>query len=268
MGQTSRDMYPLQGLTQEEIIHQAQRSTDNLKAWMAQLPPFLHLVPASSLIPIFQRQSIVLRLAHARALIQASRPFLLNNFTSHPSRSLPSNQGVERRIHDCINAAHDTVEILVSFNGSGIPFYSSWFTQYVSFCAIAVLYIYSLQQQQNTALIPSDTIFTSTRESQTNVRESSINRESFYLAEHCQRLLAAAAQDSSPGKRYNVLLEELRQEVHRHMQTSDVEPRDTALINNYEHAEQGIPIHDDEIGFIADFEADIFHIFGEWGIPE
>jgi hypothetical protein len=197
--------------------------------WIAQLPSFLHLVPPSSLIPTFQRQSIVLRLAHAHALIQASRPFLLNNVASHPDRNLQSNQSAQRLIHDCINAARDTVRTLLSFNGGGVPFHSSWFTQYVSFCAIAVLYIYSLQQQQNFVSMPSDT--NSTNESQAEGEERGVNKESFELAERCQRLLAAAAKDSSPGKRYDVILEELRQEVHRHMQTSDMGQSDTALIN-------------------------------------
>ncbi|RFU33821.1 hypothetical protein B7463_g2490, partial [Scytalidium lignicola] len=266
IGQTSGEIYPLQRLSQEESLSKAQRSADDLAAWMAQLPPFLRLIPPSSLIPVFQRQSIVLRLAHAHAVIHANRPFLLSNFAKHRSRIVTGHERCKQYIHDCVNAARQVVNILNTFDGTGIPFYSSWLTQYVSFCAVAVLYIYKIQEQQMPVFRPPGTT-SATIGPMSNTTDASNSEDYFTLAEHCQRLLGAAAKESSPGKRYNTILEELRQEVHRYMRTSDSDQNASSIINDYEDIQQGLFNHD-EISFIADMEMDIINIFGDWVVPE
>ncbi len=60
----------------------AERWTGELKTWKESLPAFLEpaKVDPSVLIPIFHRQSTVLRLPYAHALILANRSSLLNNF--------------------------------------------------------------------------------------------------------------------------------------------------------------------------------------------
>ncbi|KAH8807373.1 fungal-specific transcription factor domain-containing protein [Xylogone sp. PMI_703] len=267
IGQTSGEIYPLQRLSQEESLSKTQRSADDLALWKAQLPPFLRLVPPSSLIPVFQRQSIVLRLAHAHAVIHANRPFLLSNFTKQRSHIATGHERCKQYIHDCVNAARQVVNILNSFDGTGIPFYSSWFTQYVSFCAVAVLYLYKIQEQQIPVFTPPST--TSAIGPTSNTRDSYNSEDYFTLAEHCQRLLATAAKESSPGKRYNTILEELRQEVHRYMRTSDSDSNQdiSSVTNEYENIQHGLFNHD-EVGFIADMEMDMIHVFGDWIVPE
>lgn len=241
-----------------------ERNASDLAAWKAQLPCFLGLVPASSLIPVFQRQSVVLRLAHAHAVIHANRPFLLRNFADQPGRSASSHQHLRRHIYDCVDAARDVVDVLNNFASSGIPFDSWWFTQYVSFCAVAVIYIYTIQQHQNTISTPSDTA--SVMASMTN-RDLIKNKDYFALAEHCQQRLARAAKDISPGKTYDIVLEELRQEVHRYMQTSQLDPDGLILVDGNRDPQQSLGDGGEAL-FIGEMGMDIPNIAGDWSFPE
>lgn len=256
-GRISASVYSLHSISPEERLTLAERFTNELRAWQAELPP-LFRIPASSLIPTFQRQSIVLRLAYAHAVIHANRPFLLSNFADGPTP-----QGFNKYIHECVKAARDVVDILDTFDDSGFPFHSWWFTQYVSFCAVAVLYIYTIQQRQKTISSPSDTASVVATQWPDAF---DADKDYFVVAEHCQRRITAEAKENSPGKRYNVFLEELRQEVHRQVSSSDahlgVSPEDTEW--NYYLQQGGI----DDVGFMAQMEMDVTSLFDNWAVPE
>ncbi|EXJ75498.1 uncharacterized protein A1O5_00004 [Cladophialophora psammophila CBS 110553] len=260
--QSSAQVYPLKRITQDERLLQAQRITADLAAWRAQLPLFLGMIPASSLIPKFQRQSVTLRLAHAHAVIHANRPFLLSNF-ANPSNPTELPQQDVCYIHDCVTAARSIVDILENFDGNGIPFHAWWFTQYVSFCAVAVIYIYTIQQHQKVISTPTPLVSNKTS-CQTSFQASSKERDYFAIAEHCQERLAAAARDNSPGKRYAIVLEELRQETCRHLSTSRSpcgEDVDTTS-RRIEQSSQVSGMHD---SWMAETATDFTHIFDDLG---
>ncbi|OGM46165.1 hypothetical protein ABOM_004951 [Aspergillus bombycis] len=86
-----------------------------------------------------------------------------------------------------------------------------WFTHYVCFCAISVVYIHIIKQHQ-----ASSTSDTSNRK----VENSSQLQYLFSLAETCQQHLGKATSRSSPNRRYGIILEELRLEVHRQVVSS------------------------------------------------
>lgn len=90
-----------------------------------------------------------------------------------------------------------------------------WFTHYISFCAIATLYVYTIQQSlprsQSADGLDDDTNI-STQQS-THQRRLVPNIQHFEAAEKCQRSIAETTAKTSPFRRYNIILDELKSEV-------------------------------------------------------
>ncbi|KAJ5216391.1 uncharacterized protein N7498_002798 [Penicillium cinerascens] len=86
-----------------------------------------------------------------------------------------------------------------------------WFTHYVCFCAVTVVYIHIIKQYQasSTGAPPNK-----------KVENSSQLQYLFSLAETCQQHLRKATSRSSPNRRYGIILEQLRLEVHRQVVSS------------------------------------------------
>jgi hypothetical protein len=83
----------------------AATTNEKLSAWQQSMPVLLSgAVHPSSLIPIFRRQTMVLRLAHAHALMLVNRPLLLADSVQLPE--LKSN------VVACIGAAKVTLDML------------------------------------------------------------------------------------------------------------------------------------------------------------
>jgi hypothetical protein len=77
----------------------------------------------------------------------------------------------------------------------GTQFHAYWWTPYVTFCALAVVYVWEIQQVQ------------------TSQYDSYGLHDLLELAEKCQNHLARATAPDSPSHRYSIILEELRQEA-------------------------------------------------------
>ena len=108
-------------------------------------------------------------------------------------------------VRKCIDAADDIIKLVDSLAKQGILIQSFWFTHYVCFCAIIVIYIYTIQQLQlSTSESPSS-----------NTEDFGRLRSLFSMAEICQQHLAEATRKNCPSRRYSIILEELRLEVHR-----------------------------------------------------
>lgn len=159
------------------------------------------------MVPIVQRQSTVLRLAYAHALILANRPSLLNNFADLSRlQSLPQGEP-EGSLKECIDAAILVVDTVNGFIEEGKMCKAFWFTHYISFCAIAALYVYTIQQsipRQQSSTLPTSKghYFPPTNH--------------FEAAEKCQKSIAETTAKTSPFRRYNIILDELKREVlHR-----------------------------------------------------
>lgn len=97
----------------------------------------------------------------------------------------------------------------------GVLIQSFWFTHYVCFCAILVVYIHTIQQHRQSLSTPSS--------STGSPRDPDKLRHLFALAETCQQHLAEATRKNCPSRRYSIILEELRQEVHRQIGSEDQE---------------------------------------------
>ncbi|KAK9459523.1 fungal-specific transcription factor domain-containing protein [Lipomyces oligophaga] len=211
MGCILRDLYSINGIELSERIRLSQEYTVRLKEWRAMLPGFLDVsrVDLSELTTLAQRQCHMLTLAYAHSMILINRPFLLSSFASLTPRSKTNlgNEGCDegdeeddeeqqqrkRGIEECVAAAMMCGTTLEKIS-QGQIFAALWFTQYVMFCAVVVLYVYTIRSRA----------------------EGREGWEMYYEAgKRSQRMIAIAGNGNSLAQRYAVVLEELRVESIR-----------------------------------------------------
>ncbi|RAK96091.1 Zn(II)2Cys6 transcription factor [Aspergillus ibericus CBS 121593] len=205
LGDISRQLYTVNPSSRSPPLETAVRLTSELEQWKANAPPLFNGVRATSLIPPLCRQSQVLQLAYSHAVIHATRSFLLNDFTDLRRRPQVPHPVVSSHVRKCVQAAQEVMELVDGLAKQSVLIHSFWFTHYVCFCAITVVYIYTIQQHR------SSDLETSSPGSEDVDRLSSL----FRLAETCQQHLAEATRKNCPSRRYSIILEELRKEVHR-----------------------------------------------------
>jgi hypothetical protein len=189
IGITSREVYSLKPISEQDRIAAAHRLGKQLHQWKTSLPPHLGTIRPSSLIPSFRRQATVLKLAYSHAIMHANRPFILGN----PSA------GSEMQVDECLGAAKSVLESVDGMAHDGPIFHAFWWTHYVTFCALLVTYVWEVQQGRRGKLQES---------------ESKHNRL-LELASRCQTHLANATASNSPSRRYAIILEEFRTEATR-----------------------------------------------------
>ncbi|KAJ5344638.1 hypothetical protein N7452_002642 [Penicillium brevicompactum] len=186
IGTASREVYSVNDLSHQERLAAANRLSCELHEWRASLPPHLGTVKPSTLIPSFRRQAIALQLAYFHALIHTNRPFLLSDTTS---------EGVS----ECMSSTKASLELINRMAGDNTLLHSFWWTQYVIFCALAVVYVGEIQRATRSTYVIDD------------VSSGQI----FDLAEKCRSHLEQASAGLSPNQRYSVILDELRSEALR-----------------------------------------------------
>lgn len=203
IGEISRDVYTIRPVSEGIRLQSAERLARELDLWKSNLPPVFGSIRPLSLATPFQRQSNVLRTAYAHAVVYANRSFLLNALTNRNRGLAVTEETINSSIDKCVEAARSVIKVGLG-TAHPVPLSTAfWFTQYASFCAAAVLYIYIIQQYK--ASIARGHLF---------IELSAENQQLFELAQECQRRLAEEASLISPSTRYSILLEELRQEVH------------------------------------------------------
>jgi hypothetical protein len=212
-GEISRRVYPTKSTSTVAPYKAAIELVAELQEWKKSLHPLFSSVQASSLIQPLCRQSNVLQLAYGHAMIHATRLFILNDFTDLSRRPLMPLDLVATHVRNCIDAAKDIMQRVDAMAGRGSMLESFWFTHYICFCAILVVYIYTIQQHQSSQNPASPSLSSSGDEGQ----------DLFSLAETCQVHLAKATRKNCPSRRYGIILEELRLDVHRQL-ASDPNP--------------------------------------------
>lgn len=175
-------------MPKSERLAAARNFGSKLYSWREALPPHLGTIRPLSLIPCFRRQAMALKLAYAHAIMHANRPFLLGGDGGQQSAQL------EDSVMDCINAAKMALETVDSIVGDGSLFHAFWWMPYVTFCALAVVYVWEIQHKANGESLSDDPSLLD-------------------LAERCQSHLAKATAADSPSRRYSIILEELRLEA-------------------------------------------------------
>lgn len=216
IGAISREVYSIKAVPREERLAAASRLGREVRAWQDRLPPHLSSVNPRSLIAPLRRQAMAMRLARCHAVMHANRPFLLVGHeqrrgvasvssVSSPPSLLPLSNTADSAA-ECVAAAQTalrTVEAMAVDDG-GALLHAFWWTPYVTFCALAVVYIWEIQQ--------------SSMGTDRDPAAASLDSAVSHLAEKCHARLAASASADSPSWRYTVILEELRQSarVHQH----------------------------------------------------
>lgn len=193
ISEAARTVYSIKQTSHKERITAAHRLGKDLQRWRESLPPYLGSIHPSSLIPTFRRQSITLRIAYCHAIMHINRLFLLGKVSS----------GSEPQIREAIVAAAtvlETVDEMVSEQGT--IFHAFWWTHYVAFCALAIVYAWEVQSRKAQPSVV--------------VLDAGISHsELMALAERCHKHLAQATASNSPSRRYSLILEKLRREAIR-----------------------------------------------------
>lgn len=162
----------------------------DINTWRSSLPTILSgAIHPTSLVPVFRRQVAVLELAHSHAR-------MLVNRSSYFCESTPSE--IQRsQAEECMNAAKSTLDIVgaASLSKHNIL----WYTQFVTFNALAIVYLYLIDRKPGNMLYLAPSKYDTT--------------ELLRQAEDVQKHLLEATQGNAPSLRYSVILEELVQEV-------------------------------------------------------
>ncbi|RAO71943.1 uncharacterized protein BHQ10_007955 [Talaromyces amestolkiae] len=208
MGEISRRVYPTKAVSTVAPYEAAIELVAELQEWKQSVHPLFGSVRASSLIPPLCRQSHVLQFAYNHAMIHATRLFILNDFTDLTRRPLVPLDLVTTHVQNCIDAVKDVMQRVDALADQGSMLESWWFTHYICFCAILVAYIYTIQQHQSSTPDPTTPSVSSMTDDVQDL---------FSLAERCQVHLAKATRKNCPSRRYGIILEELRLEVHNQL---------------------------------------------------
>ncbi|KAK3117417.1 hypothetical protein LTR53_001256 [Teratosphaeriaceae sp. CCFEE 6253] len=184
----------MQQQSDQQRIDEANSILKELADWKRSLPVILsEAVHPSSLIPIFRRQTMVLRLAHEHATMLVTRPLLLvERRSTLPQRS--------RLMDACLVASNTILNMLTESGNESTAFTAFWFTQYVSFNAVSIAYVWLIQRKRG-------------RHSGLTVTMDDGNL--LQKAEAVQKQFAEAVETNAPSLRYHLVLEELHQELQR-----------------------------------------------------
>lgn len=195
VGQISDDLYPITPLSETQRVEVARKFAAELGDWHASLPALLKAKP-TNLIRSFRRQCVALKLAYKHAVMHLYRPFLPNRSGSNPECMTDENQLFRREsIKLCIAAARDALRTIDALAQEGPLFHAFWWTHYVTFCALSVVYVWKMQHD--------------------SVLHGIDNEALMILAERCHAHLAQATARNSPSRRYSMILEEMRNETRK-----------------------------------------------------
>ncbi|KAJ5268608.1 hypothetical protein N7505_004366 [Penicillium chrysogenum] len=214
--QAAKEPYMVTGVSTKGQIDIIRDSCGRVAEWHAELPAFLSgVVHPDSLMPGMRRQLTVLQLARYHALTFITRPLLLRNY----ARIWPECEAsFQYYLSTCLAAARDAIDLILTFAQEKQLFSSFWYSQYIAFNALSIIYLYLIQVQRG-------------RISPVNIRfdqspdvlfvSSPLDESTLYrLCERAQAHLADATARNAPPWRYSVILQGLRRELTRSQPSS------------------------------------------------
>ncbi|KAI6808034.1 hypothetical protein KC332_g13156 [Hortaea werneckii] len=172
----------------------ATKAGNEVAAWHASLPVILSgAVHPTSLVPVYRRQVAVLGLAHKHAIMLINRPMLL-------MESVRSMLSVKSHVESCLSAADGALDVLMAHTPSEgyAPLASLWFTSYVAFNAVSIIYVWAIQRARGRL-----------QSMQVHVSDDSLLDKAQSMQSHL------SSSSYAPGLRYNAVLRELREELQR-----------------------------------------------------
>ncbi|KAL2818815.1 fungal-specific transcription factor domain-containing protein [Aspergillus cavernicola] len=210
LSRTAKEPYVVAGISNRDQLHTSRALCESVAEWQAGLPPLLSgSIHPSSLVPVFQRQLTVLQLARYHLLMFITRPLLLRNYGQiwpDCEASYVYYLGI------CLTAARDAIELVLTFVRENQLFHAFWYSQYIAFNALSIIYIYLIQVQRGRILPISNSFNHTSNESQLSpFDESTLYR----LSETAQCHLADATVRNAPSWKYSAILQDLRRELER-----------------------------------------------------
>lgn len=179
--------------SREGLLQAVMQNRRNVEQWKSQLPPFLSgEVHASSLLPKFQRQAVVMRLFYLHAVVLINRPSLAHLLAGEQEE--PGSASASS-IQDCMDASTELAQRMIHLRKDEESSEIYWFTQSITFNAIAILYLYVLRTLQLKGRVP----------------EAELGM--WHLAIEAHAALHHACQGNALNLRYSSVLTDLRQEV-------------------------------------------------------
>ncbi|KUI69372.1 hypothetical protein VM1G_05436 [Cytospora mali] len=251
LDQILRDLYPIYPITMSSRLKMTLQCTQKLEEWHKELADFLDSdkINTALLLPIYQRQRNVLNAAFWHAKILTYRPFLLRKLGSSGGGKSPAERGsthvpqVEEGIQECLQAALSICNLVDQLINTEMMFKAFWFTSYYAFCAVVVLYVYTIQQ---------------------TVSRTQGHQNYLLSAIRCQTQLSKIAEEGSLAERYCLVLEELRKEaVHR---SENLQANISAAASIEKQPQQSEPIHQERS--VLDAGTAMQHDFNAEQIPD
>lgn len=136
-----------------------------------------------------------------------TRPLLLRNYGQiWPDR----HTNYVHYLRTCLTAARDAVELILSFVRENQLFHAFWFSQYIAFNALSIIYIYFIQVER-CRIVPVDQQVP-VPPGQNGPTESALDHSALYkLSETAQYHLANATVRNAPSWKYSAIVQSLRQ---------------------------------------------------------
>ncbi|CEL10719.1 hypothetical protein ASPCAL13833 [Aspergillus calidoustus] len=210
LSQAAKEPYVVAGISNRDQLNTIRNLCKSVTEWQAGLPPLLSgAIHPSSLVPVFQRQLTVLQLARYHLLMFITRPLLLRNY----GQIWPDCEASYfHYLGVCLTAARDAIELVLSFVRENQLFHAFWYSQYITFNALSIIYIYLIQVQRGRLVPISATLGRSPNGSNfPPLDEAKLYR----LSETAQYHLADATVRNAPSWKYSAILQGLRRELER-----------------------------------------------------
>lgn len=196
MGRNSDALYPLQPLTEDQVLDRTSNMLEFLLEWKEKLPEFLK--PREKTLSgqrTFERQNTVLKYAFSHMQILVTRRSLLADFSSLGGKvSAIKDERAQRHIQQCANAINTILSTTCDTIQKGALYQGFWFTPYVALVALSTLYVFIIQKSRSS--LPA-TSFPQV--------ENLLDK-----ARQCQDFLTALSPKGSQARRHHELLDRLR----------------------------------------------------------
>lgn len=209
-------VYALREIPDQQRIDSALSIGKEVQKWSDELPYLLRNVKSTLLLPLFQRQMILIRIAHCHATMLAYRPFI----TVPYPQSGEQKEAADNAIRECVDSARIALSVVTGLGRTedSAQFTTLWYPHQVAYCAAVILAILPhIRERQK--------LFGGPHYRGHGVMDGKLHR----LLNRGINMLANSTSPFSPAHRWATILEELKKEVTR--QTGHVfpEPADTGL---------------------------------------
>ncbi|KAI6827623.1 hypothetical protein KC340_g9548 [Hortaea werneckii] len=139
----------------------------------------------------------------------------LNTEIAEWRQGLPTDpSSIEPQVTACLDAARQVLDLVLEFVAENHLFSAFWNTQYVTFNALSIAYVWIIQRRigRLNDILPTFDL-----------------QELFDTAETVQMHLATVTRSNAPNLRYSIILGELQQEARRVLNTANTQFSETPM---------------------------------------